>query len=911
MKLKPPLLALCCAFMYFASPGQFDTLNKNISLTTAFNSFNQREKIFIHCDRTSYMQNDTLWMKGYMITAQDGVAADSSKIVYIEIINAAGELIKRTSTYCSGGLFLADIKLNESRFEQGSYLLRAYTNYMRNFGDSLFFESWFKVINPAAVEWNILLHQLSITGKRLLLDAALTTDGNETAQQKNITVALRSKNKIVFKQPVTSNEKGRFVIDTLLPGINTANALQLEVSDNENVKIQLPVKANIADKTDLQFLPEGGSFIVGKLQQLGFKALNIFGAGTSVKGHIENSKKQLVATFASVHKGMGTVWLQPEINEQYTAVLPSGLRFPLPLPQASGTLLQVSNLPDADSIVVTVDASPDLYHTDYFFNAAAKGISCARGTVHFKDQPVRIAITKKAFPSGICSFTLYNSASMPVNERAAFIWHRDALQLQLLPHKQVYEQRDSVQLLLTAKKQSGEPVTGSFSIAVIDTAQVQYPLNTENILSYLLLSSDLSGTVEEPAYYLNSPLPGATEALMLTQGWVKYNQFFSTPAFGYEKEFIINGRVTNLLNNPVGKADIAVYAKDGKSSGFLLNTQTDKSGQFTLLNWPVFETDSLSLLIRALNKRGKSFGIGVDVETPQFPEINPHKLPAVQNEILYDTQTAVQLQKKELLYNRLKKEKGYLPEVRVKGKIKIAGSKNLNSDGGADQVINQTALEKTPKESLLQVLTKKVPGFYKGRLPRNPLMAYKRNGDLVIFIIDGYNINKYYEPFSNSPTAFTEYIETYLNYINAEDVAGIEIMTTSKNSMAYESYYELYSSVMITYTFIEITTFSGYGAFNKKVPGMYLYKPVAPVQGKIFYSPRYTTADAAKPDYRTTVYWHPNIITNEKGEAGISFFTSGSGSNCLVVVQGTDLNGGMGAVFMPLAVKEENKKTSQ
>ncbi|MBL0358042.1 MAG: hypothetical protein IPP72_14740 [Chitinophagaceae bacterium] len=62
--------------------------------------------------------------------------------------------MKRVVTYCADGIFYSNIKLNESDFKQGTYLLRAYTNYLRNFGDSLFFESRFTIINPGNKEWN-------------------------------------------------------------------------------------------------------------------------------------------------------------------------------------------------------------------------------------------------------------------------------------------------------------------------------------------------------------------------------------------------------------------------------------------------------------------------------------------------------------------------------------------------------------------------------------------------------------------------------------------------------------------------------------------------------------------------------------------------------------------------------------
>ena len=914
MKFKTIYPIVYYILIYSSSFCQFEPLKKDILLTDVFNREYPREKIFIHYDRPYYNVNDTLWLKGYIVSAKNCVAADSSRISYIEILNSSGEVVKRVSTYCSTGIFYSNIWLNNADFKQGTYLLRAYTNYMRNYGESLFFESSFKIINPDSNEWGLSIDSIRLLNKRFVLSATLQPLLRKSTQQQNISVILRSKNHIIFRQQNAINKNGNISIDTLLTKEVTGDILHLEGSNDDHLKIQLPVYVDEEQQTDLQFLPEGGTFIANKLTLLGFKAVNIFGKGMDVKGKIVNSKRQLVATFSSLHNGMGTVWLQPEVGERYIAVLDNGLSFPLPIPRQSGTQLQIINHPGSDSVAIIVDATPDLYYKKYFFRASAKGISCAMGIIRIKDKPYRLSISKKAFPSGICRFTLYDSDYLPVNERIILVWNNDILKLNLAAQKSFYGNRDSVHLLLTAKNVNNEPTAGSFSVAVIDTGGPQYSKYPENIISYLLLTSDIKGKIEDPSYYFDSPLPEATEALMLTQGWVQYNHLFSKPAFEYEKEFAITGKVVNLFNKSVSNANMTLFGKDGKANTFISDTETDKNGNFTFKGFPSFVTENVNMLIKALNKKGRPFGVNVEVDLPVFPGFNTTGQPALKEDIMYDAKATHYVQQQAKLYNRLmKNEKGYLPEVIVNSRIKIKGSKNLNADGGADQIITPKILETKPKDNLLDVLTKKVVEFHRGPFPGSSLLTYKVNGNIIVFIIDGYNINKAYEPFSESFTAFAEYEEDYLKYIKAEDVAGVEIMNTSKNTFAYEKYYNLTSNGSVEYTFIEITTHLGNGAFDKKVPGMYLYKPLAPVISKTYYSPRYSTArkNSTLPDYRSTLYWKPDIFTNEKGEAEFSFYTSDSNSGYVVIVQGTDLKGGLGTVYLPLIVKKEDKTVTK
>jgi hypothetical protein len=331
MKHKKIPFTVCCILFTYCSFCQFDPLIKNILLTDTINVNYSREKIFIHYDRPNYNLTDTLWLKGYIVYAVDNVAADSSKIAYVEIINSLGAVVKRISAYCSSGIFYSNITLNKTDFKQGTYLLRAYTNHMRNYGDSFFFQSRFKVIDAADNRWRLIVHKINILNNRFIVGATLHSFSDSIEQPKNVSFILRNKNKILFTGNVSTNIKGDIAIDTLLNNVGSGPELQLEVADSNGFKIQLPVHANEALKTDLQFLPEGGTFLVNKLQQVGFKAVDIFGRGIGVKGSIENSRKQLITTFSSVHNGMGTFWLKPEINEVYTAVLDDGATFKMPL----------------------------------------------------------------------------------------------------------------------------------------------------------------------------------------------------------------------------------------------------------------------------------------------------------------------------------------------------------------------------------------------------------------------------------------------------------------------------------------------------------------------------------------------------------------------------------------------------
>ncbi len=156
----------------------------------------------------------------------------------------------------------------------------------------------------------------------------------------------------------------------------------------------------------------------------------------------------------------------------------------------------------------------------------------------------------------------------------------------------------------------------------------------------------------------------------------------------------------------------------------------------------------------------------------------------------------------------------------------------------------------------------------------------------------------------------------YLNYFSAEDIIGIEVMKSLKYSTFYRNVY-LSTNEFVdhgiqpdTYSFIEITTRLGKGPLVAKTPGEYKYKPLVPVITKAFYSPRYSSPEEKTffPDMRSTIYWNPEVMTDASGNAKISFFTSESNSNYLVILQGIDFRGGRGVLYQYLNKDDESKK---
>ena len=83
-------------------------------------------------------------------------------------------------------------------------------------------------------------------------------------------------------------------------------------------------------------------------------------------------------------------------------------------------------------------------------------------------------------------------------------------------------------------------------------------------------------------------------------------------------------------------------------------------------------------------------------------------------------------------------------------------------------------------------------------------------------------------------------------------------------------------------------------ASTKYIPGITSYAPKGYYRERIFYSPRYDQESERQkriPDFRSTLYWNPNVPIDESGNASMQFYTSDKKGDFLIVLQGINANG--------------------
>jgi hypothetical protein len=106
-----------------------------------------KEKLYVHTDKEFYLTGEMLWFKIYDQSDSLGIPGRISQVVYIDVLDQQNNAISQAkiamkSGAGNGSLFVPVTATN------GRYKLRAYTNWMKNFGAELFFEKQITIVNP-------------------------------------------------------------------------------------------------------------------------------------------------------------------------------------------------------------------------------------------------------------------------------------------------------------------------------------------------------------------------------------------------------------------------------------------------------------------------------------------------------------------------------------------------------------------------------------------------------------------------------------------------------------------------------------------------------------------------------------------------------------------------------------------
>lgn len=897
------LLLSCLVFTSAYAQKDSITLNNIITKTKQLSEEQPLEKVYLHLDKPYYAVADTVWFKAY-VTTQNNIPSPLSKIVYVEMYNSVDSLVQTVKLPVKNSVAYGHIPLPMNTYKQGNYYIRAYTLWMLNFDPDYFFSK------------NLLIGEA--IDKQLITNISYA----DAPADKAIKTTARIQFKDTSKKPLankTVNWRVFHNYDVFARGRGTTDAngyLTVTITSKPGdpiAKGTLVADVNIAEKelasasfnirqndngVDFQVFPEGGQLIVGIPNQVGFKALKSNGLGIDVKGSIVDEQNIEVGTFTSSFAGIGSFFLSPEAGKNYKVkFIAGGISKTIDLPKAvEGITLQASNPAATDFINLRILASAAFYETNknkvFSLIGQNSSVIAYAAQLSLKNQVITAKIPKQNFSSGIAQLTLFDEKSEPISERLVFVLHNDAMNLALKADLATYKPRQKVKLTLDAKSK-GQPIVGDFSVSVTDETKVPVDENSETtILSSLLLTSDLKGYIEKPNYYFNKTDDkklADLDRLMLTQGYRRfaYKEIlagrFPRIMLLPEQGISISGTLRDLTGMPIRKGVMRMIVT-GKPISKEITTSNVGVFNFKDLVFP----DSSQVVITARsNPNYNNLMIMLDGTPAAGRGTNLHAPDEVEN---IDTAMSSYLSNSQRQYRFMRT----LKTVEIKG---AAVKKPSHSDHPAlsglsqipDRFIDGKQLDGC--NLLLECIKVQAPSF-----------TYDFN-EQKFYITRDYNAGTRVPAAIFINGMFVD--ANAINTVNAADVESIEIFLNDPLGTV-DRMYNTRGVIVINSKKIPKGEKMSKQEFLDMLPKKYevKYAPMGYSKEREFYSPKYApNAPITSNDLRTTIYWNPKLITDEKGNITFEFNNADGKGSYKAVVEGVDKNGNVGRTVLRYSVK--------
>jgi hypothetical protein len=141
--------SLCVLIIMLFSSFSFSQTTAINQLQQQLNSYqsqNIQEKIFVHTDKSFYVNGEIIWFKIYNVLAADHKPSELSKVAYVELLNQGQKPVLQAKIALDEGTGSGSLVVPSS-IRTGNYILRAYTNWMKNFSPDFYFEKVLTIVN--------------------------------------------------------------------------------------------------------------------------------------------------------------------------------------------------------------------------------------------------------------------------------------------------------------------------------------------------------------------------------------------------------------------------------------------------------------------------------------------------------------------------------------------------------------------------------------------------------------------------------------------------------------------------------------------------------------------------------------------------------------------------------------------
>jgi hypothetical protein len=645
--------------------------------------------------------------------------------------------------------------------------------------------------------------------------------------------------------------------------------------------IQIPLSD---DDFDVSFFPEGGSMIQEALGRVAFKAMKSNGQSVPITGVVYDQAEHRITELKSEHLGKGSFFLRPESGKTYHIIAENdrgqSKRFDLPRALEHGYALSVSQV--RNNMNVSVRKSPNnVLNSELYLLVHTRGVVQYVTPWDFSEEV--IAFPKDLFPSGVLHLILFDAGMNPISERLVFVNNDDQAQVIHQTDRDNYAARSLVKNRVTLTDNQQQPLTGNFSVSVTSDHEVKQD-SPSTILTYLLLTSDLRGHIENSAFYFQNTMASAwaLDLLLLTQGWRRYDiaelaqERFMHPAYPLEVGSVLSGRVRSLLfGRRIDNIDVSAMSTIGH---FFYITQTDENGifHFNVNEFP----DSTGFVVGVVPQRGMTrMELFIDEET--FPKRTLTAVPAAEIDKHLFARYANIAELKFVSEHGIRLY--HLAETTISGRR--PGPRRSIYNLEESSALSREQIDRFPAMDIFGHLQR-----FPGVTVTGQHISLDRFRGAGVSLADGGP-----PPPDVSPLIILDGVPIepeVLTMLSMNDIERIEVLKSVHQLVPFGM--RGYNGVIVLHSKTGELNVGELNVVGELIFHTKVFSPLGFQTPIEFYAPKFDTPESQQQstrDLRTTIHWQPVVQTDDLGRVSFEFFTADEATSYTVIIEGLTNDG--------------------
>ncbi|GGK20048.1 hypothetical protein GCM10007962_12700 [Yeosuana aromativorans] len=203
-------ISVCALCLIFSSFFVFNRNNFTDLVQEKLQNYSTNEwpeKVYVQTDKPYYSIEDNIWFSAYLVNGITHTKSSKSSVLYVELINDKDSILDKKKLFINDISAAGDFKIGKD-WVAGKYMLRAYTNYMRNSDSIHFFQKEIPILaldkkeEPDSLEYKKASQDFTIPEKP---DLNFYPEGGYLVENVMNKVAIKIKNDIYNKISLTGN----------------------------------------------------------------------------------------------------------------------------------------------------------------------------------------------------------------------------------------------------------------------------------------------------------------------------------------------------------------------------------------------------------------------------------------------------------------------------------------------------------------------------------------------------------------------------------------------------------------------------------------------------------------------------------------------------------------------------------